>query len=50
MAEIHFALSEPELLEETAEVLCRVGRVLGVAEGARPDRDPFLRRQRSTRG
>ena len=45
-AEIHFALNEPELSEETAEVLSRVGRVLGAAEGTGPDSDPFLRRQR----
>ena len=46
-AEIHFALNEPELSEETAGVLNRVGRLLGAAEGTGPDRDPFLRRQRS---
>ena len=45
-AEIHRALNEPELSEATAEVLSRVGRVLGVAEGTGPDSDPFLRRQR----
>ena len=44
--EIHRALNEPELSEETAEVLNRVGRVLGAAEGTAPDDDPFLRRQR----
>ena len=46
-AEIHFALNEPELSEETAGVLNRVGRLLGAAEGTGPDSDPFLRRQRS---
>ena len=47
VAEIHFALNEPELSEETAGVLNRVGRTLGTAEGTGPDSDPFLRRQRS---
>ena len=46
-AEIHFALNEPELSEETAGVLNRVGRLLGAAEGTGPDSDPFLRHQRS---
>ena len=45
-AEIHCALNEPELSEATAEVLRRVCRVLGAAEGTGPDSDPFLRRQR----
>ena len=45
-AEIHRALNEPELSEQTAEVLDRVGRALGSAEGTGPDDDPFLRRQR----
>ena len=44
--EIHRALNEPELSEETAEVVDRVGRALGVPEGTGPDDDPFLRRQR----
>ena len=44
--EIHFALNEPELSEETADVLNRVGRILGAAQGTGPDSDPFLRRQR----
>ena len=39
-------MNEPELSEATAEVLSRVGRVLGAAEGTGPDSDPFLRRQR----
>ena len=45
-AEIHRALNEPKLSGETAEVLSRVGRELGAAEGTSPDDDPFLRRQR----
>ena len=44
--EIHFALNEPELSEETAGVLNRVGGTLGAAQGTGPDSDPFLRRQR----
>ena len=44
--EIHRALNEPELSEQTAEVLDRMGRALGAAEGTGPDDDPFLRRQR----
>ena len=44
--EIHLALNEPELSEETAGVLNRVGRILGAAQGTGPDSDPFLRRQR----
>ena len=44
--EIHRALNEPELSEETADVLERVGRALGAAKGTGPDNDPFLRRQR----
>ena len=44
--EIHLALNEPELSEETAGVLNRVGRTLGAAQGTGPDSDPFLRRQR----
>ena len=46
-AEIHRALNEPELSAETAEVLNRVGRELGSAEGTSPDDDPFLNRQRA---
>jgi len=45
-AEIHRALNEPELSEETAEILDRLGRALGRMEGTEPDDDPFLRRQR----
>ena len=44
--EVHRALNEPELSEATAEVLHRVGRALGAAEGMGPDRDPYLRRLR----
>ena len=44
--EIHRALNEPELSEETAEILGRLGRALGRMEGTEPDDDPFLRRQR----
>ena len=44
--EIHSALNEPELSEETAGVLNRVGRTLGAEQGTGPDSDPFLRRQR----
>ncbi len=44
--EIHAALNEPELSAQTAEVLNRVGRGLGAAEGTGPDGDPFLRRHR----
>ncbi|MCY4375652.1 MAG: hypothetical protein OXC31_17970 [Spirochaetaceae bacterium] len=44
--EIHAALNEPELSAQTAEVLNRVGRTLGAAEGTGPDGDPFLRRHR----
>ena len=44
--EIHRAMNEPELSAQTAEVLNRVGRALGSAEGTGPDGDPFLRRHR----
>ena len=44
--EIHAALNEPELSAQTAEVLNRVGRALGAAEGTGPDGDPFLRHHR----
>ncbi|MDE0002530.1 MAG: hypothetical protein OXQ29_07535 [Rhodospirillaceae bacterium] len=40
--EIHRAMNEPALSEETAEVLRRVGRRMGAAEGTGPDDDPFL--------
>ena len=44
--EIHRALNEPELSEETTAVLRRVGRALGAADGTGPDDDPFLREER----
>ncbi len=44
--EIHFALNEPELSEETTAALRRVGRSLGATEGTGPDDDPFLREER----
>ena len=44
--EIHAALNETELSAQTADVLDRVGRMLGAAEGTGPDGDPFLRRHR----
>ena len=44
--EIHRALNEPELSEETTTVLRRVGRALGAADGTGPDDDPFLREER----
>ena len=40
--EIHRAMNEPALSEETAELLRRVGRQMGAAEGTGPDDDPFL--------
>ncbi len=45
-AEIHAALNEARLSEETSAVLTRVGRALGDAEGTVPDDDPWLRGQR----
>jgi Uma2 family endonuclease len=45
--EIHRALNEPALSEETSAVLSRVGRALGKREGAGPDDDPLLRQQRA---
>ena len=42
--EIHRALNEPEMSEETAAALQRVGRALGAAAGTRPQDDPFQRR------
>ena len=43
-AEIHRGLNEPEMSEETAAALDRVGRLLGAAAGTRPQDDPFQRR------
>ncbi len=45
--EIHRALNEPALSEETSAVLSRVGRALGEREGTGPDDDPLLREQRA---
>ena len=44
--EIHRALNEATLSDETARVLNRVGMAMGAAQGTGPDDDPFLRRQR----
>ena len=44
--EIHQALNEVTLSDETARVLHRVGTAMGAEEGTGPDDDPFLRRQR----
>ena len=44
--EIHRALNEVTLSEDTARVLHRVGTAMGAAQGTGPDDDPFLRRQR----
>ena len=41
--EIHRALNETVLSDETAAVLARVGRALGQREGTSPDDDPLLR-------
>ena len=43
VAEIHRALNEPEMSEETAAALDRVGRLLGAAAGTGPYDDPFQR-------
>ena len=40
--EIHRALNEPVISEETSAVLERVGRALGEREGTGPDDDPWL--------
>ena len=45
-AEIHAALNEPVLSEETRMVIERVGRALGAAAGTGPDDDPWLGAQR----
>ena len=44
--EIHRALNEATLSDDTARVLHRVGTAMGAAQGTGPDDDPFLRRQR----
>ena len=46
-AEIHRALNEQVISEETSAVLSRVGRALGEREGTGPDDDPLLREQRA---
>ena len=51
--EIHRALNEVVISEETSQVLARVGRALGEREGTGPDDDPLLRsvgRQKQTEG
>ncbi len=45
--DIHQALNETALSEQTAAVLRRVGRVLGEREGTGPDDDPLLREHRA---
>ena len=45
--EIHRALNEPVISEETSKVLSRVGRALGEREGTGPEDDPLLRTQRA---
>ena len=44
--EIHRALNEPALSQQTAAVLDRVGRTLGALEGTGPDDDPLVGRWR----
>ena len=46
-AEIHRALNEWALSEETSAVLSRVGEALGEGEGTGPEDDPLLRQQRA---
>ncbi len=45
--EIHRALNERTVSPKTLEVLRRVGRRLGAAEGTGPDDDPWLRSERA---
>ena len=45
--EIHRALNESVLSEETSAVLSRVGEALGEREGTGPEDDPLLRQQRA---
>ena len=45
--EIHRALNEPVISEETSKILSRVGRALGEREGTGPEDDPLLRTQRA---
>ena len=44
--EIHRALNEPELSQDTLAALRRVGQALGAATGTGPDDDPQLRAER----
>lgn len=44
--EIHAALNEPTVSEDTVRVLTRVGRTLGAREGTGPDDMPWLRAHR----
>ena len=46
-AEIHRALNEWVISEETSAVLSRVGEALGEREGTGPEDDPLLRQQRA---
>lgn len=46
-AEIHRALNDPVISEETSAVLTRVGLALGDREGTGPEDDPLLRQQRA---
>ena len=46
-AEIHRALNERAISQETSAALSRVGRALGEREGTGPDDDPLLREQRA---
>lgn len=45
--EIHRALNEPVISEDTSRILSRVGRALGEREGTGPENDPLLREQRA---
>ena len=45
--EIHRALNEPVISEETSKILSRVGRAMGESEGTGPEDDPLLREQRA---
>ena len=44
--EIHLAMNEHQLSEQTVAALRRVGRTLGRREGTTPDDDPVLREER----
>lgn len=45
-AEIHRAINERFLSDETVAALRRVGRLLGIAQGTGPDDDPWLKQER----